>query len=355
MIRTARIVLVALLAFAPCLVGAAPPAIRHVFIIVLENENYETSFGRRAPSPYLARTLPGMGVLLRQYYAISHVSLGNYIGMISGQGPNPDTQRDCLVYRNFKGSIPIGSADGQAVGTGCVYPPEVKMIGDQLEEAHLTWRSYSEGMEVAGAALPKTCRHPKLNREDVWQGEDAGDLYATRHVPFVYFHSLIDDQSRCDAHVVDLKQLTADLASAATTPNLVFITPDVCSDGHDEQCADTRRKGGYAGIDDFLARWVPRIVNSPAFTQDGLLLITFDEAELSEASACCNQPGGSGGGRTGAVIVSRYTKPGTVSDVPYNHYSMLRSLEDLFGLPHLGHAAQKDLQAFGSDVYSLAP
>src|SRR5207302_2242641 len=93
--------------------------------------------------------------------------------------------------------------------------------------------------------------------------------------------------------------------------------------------------------------------------------VTFDEAETSgggaDASACCDeQPGpntpapgqtGPGGGRLGAVVVSPFVRAGTTSAMPYNHYSLLRSLEDIFGLDHLGMAAAADLRPFGDEIY----
>ncbi|HMI49719.1 MAG TPA: alkaline phosphatase family protein, partial [Gemmatimonadaceae bacterium] len=101
---------------------------------------------------------------------------------------------------------------------------------------------------------------------------------------------------------------------------------------------------------------------SPAYKADGLLIINFDEALSIDASACCNEPSGPnttvpgvngpGGGRTGAVLLSRFIKPGTVSNVPYNHYSLLRSVEDLFGLSHLLYAGQAGLASFGKDVFT---
>ena len=105
---------------------------------------------------------------------------------------------------------------------------------------------------------------------------------------------------------------------------------------------------------------MPKIQNSAAYQKDGLLIVTFDEAE-HDVSACCNEPTGPnvsapgrtgpGGGRTGEVLFSKFIKPGTVSDVPYNHYSQLRTIEDIFGLDHLGYAAQAGLAGFGSDVF----
>jgi hypothetical protein len=175
----------------------------------------------------------------------------------------------------------------------------------------------------------------------------------------MYFHSIIDAPS-CDSNVVSFATLESDLASATPMANYVFITPNLCSDGHDSHCASDRT-GGLLAINEFLRAWVPRILASPSF-KDGLLIITFDEAQAIDASACCSeQPGpnsarpgviGPGGGRIGAVLLSPFIAPGTVSNVPYNHYSMLRSVEDLFGLtPHLGFAAPEELRTFGSDVF----
>jgi len=192
---------------------------------------------------------------------------------------------------------------------------------------------------------------------DNTQEATAKDQYATRHNPFVYFHSIIDDRQRCDAHVVNLSALEADLADAARTPNYAFIVPDLCSDGHDATCANPEQKGGYEGIDAFLRKWVPKILASPAFRQDGLLIVTFDEAE-DDASACCDEPtgpntarpgiDGPGGGRVGAVLLSPLIEPGTTSDTPINHYGYLRSVEDIFGLDHLGAAGQDGLATFQS-------
>src|SRR5665213_3676468 len=153
----------------------------------------------------------------------------------------------------------------------------------------------------------------------------------------------------------------ADLASAATTANYSFITPDLCHDGHNSPCRNGE-PGGLVSADAFLAHWIPIIMKSPAYRDAGLIIITFDEAASADASACCNEPSGPntklpgahgpGGGRVGAVVLSPFIRPGTVSKVPYNHYSMLRSVEDLFGLKHIGYAGQRGLVPFGADVYT---
>src|SRR3954453_5080175 len=224
---------------------AALPPIKHVWIVVLENENYDTTFGPNSKAPYLAKTLTSQGQLLTQYYGIGHFSLDNYIAMVSGQPPNPQTQADCMVYNDFAGAV---GPDGVAVGQGCVYPTAVKTIGDQLEGKGLTWKQYAEDMGTA-------CRHPALNSQDTTQTARANDQYAARHNPFVYFHSIID-RPICNTNVLDLNALPSDLASGA--PNYSFITPDLCSDGHDEPCID-KRPGGLVSADDFLKTWIPQI------------------------------------------------------------------------------------------------
>ncbi len=335
--------------------------ISHVFVINLENENYATSWGPGSPARYLSRVLRAQGELLTRYYAIGHVSLDNYIAQISGQSPNISTQTDCTTYAPF---VSTGtSAYGQALGKGCVYPASVKTIGDQLTAAGKTWKAYEE--DIANSATePKTCRHPTLGAKDPTIVATKTDMYATRHDPWVYFHSIIDSPA-CHKKVVGLNVLTTDLKSAATTPNLAFITPNVSDDGHDSPCKDGR-PGGLVSADQFIQAWAPKILASAAYKAGGMLVITFDEAGLGktgDASSCCHTPvspnapkpglTGPGGGKVGALVLSTRTKPGTTDATPYNHYALLCSIENIFGLSHLGFAGAPNLTCFGKDVYNV--
>jgi hypothetical protein len=348
--------------------SAAPlPPIRHVFIIMLENQSYAATFGAQSAAPYLATTLARQGALLTHYYAIGHASLGNYIALISGQAPNQSTQLDCADFTEFQLSAPRLDAHGQAHGVGCVYPTMVRTLPGQLAAAGLTWKAYMEDMGNDPRRDAASCAHVAINARETTQLAQIGDQYAARHNPFVYFHSIIDDRATCDAHVVNLARLPQDLHESATTANYIFITPNLCNDGHDALCVDGRR-GGLAAINEFLKKWVPLITRSPAFLADGLVIITFDESDGAGAegsSACCGElalpgatfkPGfkGPGGGRIGAVVLSRFVKPGTVSALPYNHYSLLRTVEQIFGLPPLGYAAEPNLKVFGPDVFTDA-
>jgi hypothetical protein len=374
----------------PATAAPAGPAlgIGHVFVIVLENKTFDELYGAGGSS-YLASTLEPQGTLLTNYYGIGHESNPNYLALISGQGPNPQTQSDCQSYADFLPSPAVFDprGNGQAVGTGCIYPAGVKTLPDQLDAAHLTWRGYMEDMGQEVGREPSHCGEPATISQsqgprDVTQSAAADDQYAARHNPFIYFHSLVDS-GECHANVLPLGSpdpaspnavLAGDLASASTTPNFSFITPDLCHDGHDATCADPSEPAGIAGIDDFLSTWVPLIEQSPAFQQDGLLVITTDESEWNQtqqdSTSCCGeQPGpdtpmpgitGIGGGRTGAVVIGRCVAAGATDATPYNHYSLLRTFEDLFGIAsggsdgagHLGYAGGAGVSSFGPDVFS---
>jgi hypothetical protein len=231
-----------------------------------------------------------------------------------------------------------------------------------------------------------TCGHPEVGAaSDPTTTAVAADGYTTRHNPFMYFHSIIDNTAECNQNVVPMGDtsgnmpvgtpagvtgLVTDLASVVTTPNFSFITPNLCDDGHDYPCTNTTGagQGGGSAVSDvnkWLETWVPIITASPAFKQDGLLEITFDEAEepTLDTTACCGEtPGpaadgggngvsGPGGGVVGAVLLSPFITPGTVvSKTSYNHYSSLASIEDLFGLPHLGEA-QTVTTTFDKHIY----
>jgi hypothetical protein len=180
--------------------------------------------------------------------------------------------------------------------------------------------------------------------------------------------------------------LARDLHSESTTPRFGFITPRLCSDGHDGTCAGPNSTGGHVGgltgADQVLQAWTPLILHSPAYTHgDLLVVITFDESDVGgpdAATACCHElpgpnthaPGKAGdasdseapgGGQIGALLLNaKYVVPGSTDTTgSYNHYSALRSYEDLLGLTtggtdgqgHLGFAAAKGLVPFGPDVF----
>jgi hypothetical protein len=405
-----------------------------VLVIDLENEDYDTSFGAASPARYLNDVIVPQGQLLTRYYGIGHFSTDNYLAQISGQAPNRTSGNDCITnFQTFTSTytdvLPgTPSADqatypGQVDGSGCVYPASVQTIGDQLDalpgasnaSGGFTWRQYAEDMGntpardfgTPDALGGTTCAHPATDGSFP-NSATPTDQYAIRHVPFLFFHSVTDRQAYCDDHVVPMGtfsttatgqdvfsgHLAQDLARARTTPQFAMVTPNVCNDGHDATCVGVNAEGTHAGglvaADLWLKHWMPMILNAPAYTSgQTLVVLTFDESTITDATACCNeQPGPDnanpgfpplaarflglpaptapgqypGGGRTGTVLLNaKWIQPGSVNDTPYNHYSALRSYEDLLGITtggadgkgHLGFAAQVGLTPFGADVFTV--
>jgi hypothetical protein len=399
----------------------APGKVNHILVIELENEGFDATFGPGSPATYLNGTLRQKGELLQNYYATGHASLDNYLSQVSGQAPTKTTQADCLINGSLFANVTPGSPDadqtvnpGQVDGQGCVYPAAVKTLASQLDakyhpnpKTHVaTWRAYEQDMgntptRDGGTPDPTGgtgCAHPAIGAPVTTNVASPQDQYATRHNPFVWFHSVIDSAAECAANVVPLGTLAADgkpspsghlardLRSESSTPRFGFVTPNLCNDGHDATCAGPNSTGGHVGgltgADQFLAAWMPLILSSPAYKHgDLLVVVTFDESDLGGTDsnlACCNEQSGPntpapgnagattdaqapGGGQIGALLLSsKYIAAGSTDTTgSYNHYSALRSYEDLLGLTtggndghgHLGFAAAKGLVPFGPDVF----
>lgn len=388
---------------------------------MLENSDFLRTFaGGQATNPYIATTLPAMGALIPNYYGIGHNSLDNYLAMISGQAPNTKTKGDCQDASVLGGAGGVQlDADGQALlprqagvavdpqtlvappdtaNVGCTYPGSVKTLIDQFDEHGVSWKGYMEDVDASPATKRTTCQFAGSSPAP---GQDLStakqvDLFARKHDPFVYFHSITDRQGYCDAHDVAQPQLDTDLASIATTPQWNYISPNLCDDAHDgnelQNCSDGG-KGGLPRADQWARAHIPQILASPAFKKDGLLILTVDEG--SEAASCCNEPksrnlpltvdngslssgdfgttAGRGGGQIGTVMISPFIAPGTVDVDPtgtYNHYSYLRSMEDIFhlgptadipgsdGRGHLGYAGTNaglpPVTSYHEDVFTAA-
>src|SRR5262249_13601364 len=147
--------------------GATPlslPPITHVFLIVLSDQGFNAAFGPSSQAPYLSKTLTHQGELVDSYYAVAGGELANEIALISGQGPTPQTGANCPLYGDL---TPGGTgAQGQVLGSGCVYPLGAPTLGDQLINDGRAWRAYDEGISSGGPGQPTTCRHPTLGSPD---------------------------------------------------------------------------------------------------------------------------------------------------------------------------------------------
>jgi phosphatidylinositol-3-phosphatase len=354
-----------------------PPAkptykVKHVFVIALSTTSYDATWGHGSVATYLNGTLRPKGTLLSGYRTLGGAELPDYLAMISGQAPNPDTRTDCSTYADFPSSAKADKA-GQMSGHGCVYPSTVLTIGDQVTASGKVWKGYQDDMGSSA------CVHPNSGAADDVQLPGAGAEYATRHNPFIYFHSLLD-LGDCSNDDVSLDRLPVDLRTVSKTPTYSFISPGVCDDASDLSCP-AGRPGGLAGEDAFLKLWVPRILSSEAYKRDGALIIVFaatptpapaststtttsttpasttttsttststtststtstTATTITSTTSSVPASGDSGPLRTGALIVSQYAARGKTLSTPYGPYSLLRSLEDLFGYTPLVNAAK---------------
>lgn len=256
------------------------PMLAHIVVIVMENESSSAIIGDH-DAPFLNR-LAGSYALAADYSALFHPSLPNYIAMTSGSNQ--------------------GITDDRSPPTAG-YAVSAANIADRIEASGRTWRAYAESMPSPGYAT------------------DTG-LYATRHVPFLYYRDILDDPARLTSHVVPFTRLAGDLRSAATTPDFVFITPNLRDDMHDAPVA--------VG-DAWLARVVPTILASPAFTTTrSLLVVTWDEGVGADQHVA-------------TIMAGSAARTHYVSNRPYDHYSLLHTIEVDWGLRPLtandAHAA----------------
>ena len=249
----------------------------------MENHDYGTIIGS-SDSPFVNHTLAADCGLATNYHSITHPSLPNYIGATSGLPP---------------GALGRFHPDCNAV-------PGCRTNAPSIFSQAPSWGAYEE-------SIPKPCFH--------W----FKGAYAASHNPAVYYRGL----TNCAQQDVGYGQLAPALA-ADTLPAFVFITPDMCNDMHN--CSV--RTG-----DAWLARAVAALVASPAYQQGGMVIfVTWDEGGTKDSGACSHNTSDPGC-HVATLVVSPYTPPGTRAGTLFNHYSLLRTTEELLGLPPLRHAA----------------
>jgi hypothetical protein len=248
----------------------------HIAVVVMENHEYGDIIGSRS-APFI-NSLARRYALATQMYGITHPSLPNYLALTGGS--TFGISSDCTDCN-------IGASS----------------IVDQLQSRRLTWRAYLEG-------LPRPC----------FQGAGAGQ-YAKKHNPFAYYTRITRNPASC-AGIVSLSQLAVDERSGSL-PRYLWISPNLCHDMHD--CS-------VSTGDRFLSSLVPPLLQ--ALGPRGLLFLTWDEG--SSDNGCCRF---ASGGHIATILAGATARPGARMGTPTDHYSVLRTIEDLFGLPRLRRAA----------------
>ncbi len=297
------------------------PHLDHVFVIMMENHGTSTLLDpSNEGTPYIRSLAKTYGVAMH-YDGVTDPSLPNYIAATSGStwGMKADdtNQKTLLDHTN---------------------------IVDQLEAHHVSWKAYMESAPYPGYQGGR------------YQPPDGSGAYAPAHNPFMMYPDIYNNPERAN-RVVPLTQLDADIRANAV-PQYSWITPNICNDMHlGPGCYGVSETQLEKLGDDFLRKWVTAIQGSSAWTGNSAIFITWDEGPGGEG--CCDSPTtGSGdltqatvdgGGNVPMIVVARHGARGYSNTTPYNHYSLLRTIEANWDLGYLGYAADDQ------EVHSLTP
>lgn len=278
-------------------------AIKNVFIIVMENHNWSDILNNPSAT-YINNNLLPQASYAQQYFNPPglHPSEPNYLWMEAGSS-----------FGIQSDGVP--SNDSQSTQDHLV---------TELDKNSISWKVYAEG--ISGKDCPLS---------------DNG-LYATRHVPMLFFKDVTDNNNansaNCISHIRPFSELSSNLKSGSVA-RYNFIVPDLCHDMHDSdgcKTADSLKNG-----DQWLSKQVPMIMKSKAYKNGGAIFITWDESQKGDHPI-------------GMIVLSPNAKGGGYSnDIHYTHSSLLRTIEEIFSIqPTLGDSAKSnDL----SDLFTAFP
>lgn len=298
---------------------AQVPRYAHIFVIVAENKDYEQVVGS-ANAPALTTLAREYGNAT-QFYAETHPSQPNYVAMVGGYtyGIRDDDAYFCTPH-DSNPSCPNSNRPGYVN-----HSVDAANLATQLEAAHLSWKEYLESIPSPGSLVP------------------AAGEYASKHSGFINFLSVQRDPDRAQ-HLVGFAQLAADLRSGRM-PALAFIVPNICNEMHgvdspnvpagceEEDLGPLVRRG-----DDHIGAIVHAIMQTPLWRAAGnaAIVVTFDENDDYTFVGCCgndpNDPANRGGGHIPTIVVTNHGPRGVSDPTPYSHYSLLRTIEDAFGI-----------------------
>jgi len=267
--------------------AAATPVVLsfdHIYLIVMENHEYPTIVGN-SRAPYINGLIGRYG-LATNYRAVAHPSEPNYLALFGGStfGVTDDAVHD-LGARN---------------------------LADQIEAHGRTWHVYAQ--DYPGRCSPVAASPGGVDLVG------AAGWYARKHDPAISFTDISGNPARC-------ARITHLAGFSPTAADYELIVPNMVDDMHD---------GTVAQGDAFLKAFVPRITGSTAFA-NSLLVITWDEGSSSVG----------GGGRVATIVVSPHVAAGTRSATSHSHYSLVRTIEDAWGLGCLAQTcAANDMGEF---------
>ncbi len=265
------------------------PPVKHVWVVALTGHSSDESFGAGAGAgSYLANELRAKGTLLPWYHAAGHDPAAGGVALLGGQ---KDT---------------LGPFDDKTI-----------TLVDQLTGVGRTWKAYVDGATAGLNPGDNACARPPEQQP---------------RNPFLRFAS-ITGAAECGSSIAELDRIAPDAADADSAPTFSYILPGPAHDG----------STSLADADAWLAATLPPLLASKAYNDGGLVIVSFDAGAPADVEA--------GGGRVGALLLSPYVTAGGTVGAPYDAFSLLASIEGLFGLEALGYAKDTKLKPFGPKVY----
>jgi phospholipase C len=307
----------------------AIPHYKHLFVIIAENKSYDQIIGN-TDAPKLTQLAKTYG-LATQFYGEVHPSEGNYVSMLGGS--NFGIHDDDAFYCHA-GSVEPFCGNSWKPGYVNHTIAEISLI-DQLQKHDLTWKGYFEDIPEAGS---KAIVSPSAVRS----------LYASKHNGFMSFKTVQDDPDRAKK-IVNISQLSADLKSNEA-PNYSHIILNECNEMHGLAECPNDHKIIQRG-DTKIAEVVDLIIKSPLWAEkeNNAIVITWDEGNgtTKGEQGCCGYDPKSvaefGGGHIATIVITNHGPRGMSDSTPYNHNSLLRTTEDIFGIDeYLNQAGNLD-------------
>jgi hypothetical protein len=309
--------------------NSAIPRYQHIVEIMMENTSYGTIIGNSL-APQINALASQYG-LATDYFGVTHPSEPNYMANIAGDyfGVQDDNQFYCTPE--------LANTDPNCGGTTVDHTVNAQSLADQLSANGMTWKGYFQSLPPTPPPGQVVVTGPNANGPYTFKyPNNTVALYASKHNPFLNFTGT----QGALANMVPDTQLGTDLAKNAL-PNFSLVVPDQCHDMHGTStCSDTNSL--ISAGDTYVANTVSAITDSKAW-QNGrnAIVLTWDEDDYSDqglpGTGCCGAD--PGGGHVVTIVITNKGNHYPITDsTAYNHYSLLRSYEDAFGLPYLAHA-----------------
>ncbi|MEO6967547.1 MAG: alkaline phosphatase family protein [Rhodanobacteraceae bacterium] len=337
------------------------PRYAHVLVIIEENKGYEQIMDHPDWTPVIHRLAQEYG-LATEFYGEVHSSEANYIAMLGGDtfGIHDD---DAFFCKPHLKNTYCEDADRPHYAD---HNLTARSLMDQLAAKGLSWKAYMEDIPSAGSLV---LRWPTPDYPVAGQPYE---MYAAKHNGFVNFKNVNEAPYPLLAqHFVGFRQLDKDLAND-TLPNYAHIVPNQCNEMHGRgsddgpnipnDCNDDKDLPGLIHRGDAqIGRLVDKIMHARVWSDPGntAIVVTFDEnnkeARKTGAQGCCGYDPHSlanfGGGHIVTLVITNHGPRHVVDNIPYNHYSLLRTTEAAFGIDrYLGHAADT-----GKGVVTMTP